>query len=74
MALHQSFTYTGLLQGIPTTDTNNRFITWHLQAAQKYCPRDTAPVLVAPPRRDYQYQLGDMAFWQRGANMKLAAE
>jgi hypothetical protein len=59
-ALHQEMTYAGLLVGTPDAESNDRQITHALKKAQTFCVAGAKPTLIAPPRRDYLREPGDM--------------
>lgn len=58
--LIQSFTYAGLLMGIPYTQYNDELIEQHLRIAGKHCLAPGQPVLIEPPRSDFMHHPGDM--------------
>ena len=59
--LHQQMTYSGLLEGVPNSRSND----WHIEAAlkdaQTLCVDGARPHLVSPVRRDFLRVPGDMA-------------
>ena len=58
--LHQSQTYRGLLEGVPSSEMNNATIEHSLREAQAQCTDDGKPLLIPPERRGYLRTPGDM--------------
>jgi hypothetical protein len=57
--LNQVRTYAGLLEGTPNADSNSMIIEGSTRNAQKLA--NGALQVIAPPRRDYFRQAGDMS-------------
>jgi hypothetical protein len=55
-SLDQQMTYTGLLEGRPSTAVNDGIIKRALDVAQRYCVPGAKPHLIAPVRRDFRRQ------------------
>ena len=58
--LTQSRTYAGSLEGIPNRKSNVLSIQWHLESIKCDNINRGKPHLIAPERRDYCHESGDM--------------
>ncbi|MBS2000357.1 MAG: hypothetical protein JST44_02565 [Cyanobacteria bacterium SZAS LIN-5] len=60
-SIHQSMTYSGWLEGVPSTEWNDQIIEETLaRAARQHCFHGGSPYLIAPERRDFLRRPGDM--------------
>jgi hypothetical protein len=59
-SLDQHRTHAGLLEGTPNALMNNSNIEWALRQAERRCIDGAKPQLLAPQRRDYCREPGDM--------------
>lgn len=59
-ALDQEVSYAGLLEGVPDARSNDWYVERSLRAAGRLCAAGAAPHLIAPARRDYLREPGDM--------------
>jgi hypothetical protein len=59
-ALDQQMTYSGLLEGTPNAKSNDTYIELSLRTAARLCVEGAKPHLIAPNRRDYLREPGDM--------------
>ncbi|MGN6546822.1 MAG: hypothetical protein ACTHK7_17330 [Aureliella sp.] len=59
-SLDQELTYAGLLEGTPDAKSNDGNIEAALDAARRRCAPGAEPFLIAPCRRDYLREIGDM--------------
>lgn len=60
-SLHQSMTYAGWMEGVPSADWNDRIVAGSLKDAERQGVEGAKPWLIPPARRDYLRQRGDMA-------------
>jgi hypothetical protein len=58
--LLQKQTYAGLLEGIPFASFNDQRMKWALETGRTKCINESEPLLIAPDRRDYLREPGDM--------------
>lgn len=58
--INQSQTYAGLIEGVPFKDMNDSIVEEALKAAEWNCMNGAKPFLLAPTRRNYLREPGDM--------------
>lgn len=58
--LHQRLTYAGLIEGLPYTSLNDRYVEGALETARTKCINESQPLLITPDRRNYLREPGDM--------------
>jgi len=60
-SLSQHMTYRGMLEGVPTADTNDQLLEAAVsEAAKAHRQLSVRPFLIPPKRRDYHRAAGDM--------------
>ena len=60
-ALDQCTTYAGLIEGNPGKSMNDGIVEQAISEAQRHCVDGAKPYLLAPARRDFLREPGDMA-------------
>jgi hypothetical protein len=65
-SLRQQQTYSGLLEGVPDSEMNDREIEATIADARAWCIRGGTPLLSVPDRRDFLRVPGDMSSSRSG--------